>query len=137
MSIKYYQFSKKHFEYELREILKRNKSKFMDDITEEWIKEGNVTWERIYKISTKNRAVDIILFSSIDMRTNKVRESGGDAVRVVIRWTTKNGPYFKKVAKHYRIETLFKNLEETILLTKENVFNLNIKQFTKEVIEVA
>jgi len=137
MSAKYYQFSKKHFEYELREILKRNKSKFMDDITDQWLAQGNETWERIYKISTRNKAVDIILFSSVDMRTNKVREVGGDAVRVVVRWTTKYGTYFKKVAKHYRIETLFKNLEETIVLAKENVFNLNIKQFTKEVTEVA
>jgi len=136
MSSKYYQFSEKHFIYELKGILIRNKAGFMEDITDEWIKEGNEIWERVYKISTRNKSVDIILFSSVDMRTHKVRENGGDAVRVILRWRTKNGNFYKRVAKHYRLNTLFKNLEETLLTTKENVFNLNSKEFKKKVKEM-
>ena len=108
----------------------------MEDITDEWINEGNTTCERIYKISTKNKSVDIIIFSSVDMRTHEVRENGGDAVRVILRWRTKNGNFYKRVAKHYRLNTLFKNLEETLLTTKENVFSLNSKEFKKEVKEM-
>lgn len=131
---KYYKFSKKHFEFELRGILIRNNAGFMEDITEQWIQEGNETWERIYKITTKNKAVDIIIFSSIDMRTNSVRDNGDDAVRVVLRWKTKHGYVYKKIHKHYRLKTLFKNLEQTILNTQGQVFNLNFKEFTKEVV---
>jgi hypothetical protein len=132
MAGKYYQFSKKHFEYEMRGILIRNKCGFMTDITEEWIKEGNETWERIYKIQTKNRAVDLIVFSSVDMRTNEVRDNGSDAVRLVMRWTTKNGHIYRKIAKHYRLETLFKNVEKSIKEATSSVFQLNYKEFVPE-----
>lgn len=133
MSSKYYQFSEKHFIYELKGILIRNKAGFMEDITDEWIKEGNTTWEKIYKISTKNKSVDIIIFSSVDMRTHEVRDNGNDAVRVVLRWRTKNGTFYKRIAKHYRLKTLFKNLKETLMTTQKNVFSLNSKEFKKEI----
>lgn len=136
MAGQYYQFSKKHFEYEMRGILIRNKCGFMTDITEEWIKEGNETWERIYKIQTKNKAVNLIVFSSVDIRTNEVRSNGVDAVRVVMQWTTKNGNVYRKVAKHYRLETLFKNLEKTLIEATSNVFNLNYKEFVTELKKV-
>jgi hypothetical protein len=111
----YYQYSKKHFEYMMRGILINNKLGFMEDITKAWREEGNTTWEYIYRISTKNSAVDIIVFSSVDMNIDKVREIGGDAVRVVLRWKTKNGNVYKHVAKHYRIKTLFDNLKDTLV----------------------
>lgn len=130
---KYYQFSKKHFEFELKGILLRNRLGFMQDITEEWLDEGNTSWERIYKITTKNKAVDIIIFSSVDIKTNEVRDNGADAVRVVMRWKTKNGVVFKKVKKHYRLKTLFQNLEHTISEAQQMVFGLNFKEFTKVV----
>lgn len=131
--VQYYQFTKKHFEYELKGILIRNRMGFMQDITEEWLAEGNSAWERIYKISTKNKSVDIILFSSIDIRTDSVRDNGTDRVRVITRWKTKNGPVYKKIHHHNRLETLFKNLEITIKNIQSEVFNLNYKEFTKAV----
>lgn len=130
----YYQFTKAHFEYELKGILIRNKAGFMEDITNDWLKEGKDTWERIYKISTKNKSVDIILFSSIDIRTGKVRNNGTDRVRVVKRWKTKNGFLYKKIHHHNRLSTLFKNLEQTITTTQKQVFSLNYKEFSKEAV---
>ena len=127
----YYKFSRKHFEFELKGILIRNRMGFMQDITEEWLSEGNETWERIYKVSTKNKSVDIILFSSIDIRTNNVRDNGADRVRVVLRWKTKNGPVYKKIHHHNRLDTLFKNLECTIKKLQTEVFNLNYREFAK------
>lgn len=128
----YYQFTRAHFEYELKWILIRNQSGFMEDITEQWLSEGNNSWERLYKISTKNKSVDIILFSSIDIRTNKVRNNGTDRVRVILRWKTKHGYVYKKIHHHNRLETLFKNLQHTILTTQKQVFSLNFKEFRKE-----
>lgn len=127
---RYYQFSKKHFQYMLRGILIKDRIGFMEDITTQWREEGNETWEHIYKISTKNRSVDIIIFSSVDMNTDKVRDIGGDAVRVVLRWKTKNGYIYKHIAKHYRIKTLFDNLEQTLINIQPQVFELKFKEFT-------
>jgi hypothetical protein len=129
MAKQYYQFSKKHFEYGVKGILINKRAGFLEDITDEWLNSGKETWERIYKISTKNRAVDIIIFSSIDMRTNEVREIGADAVRVVTRWTTRRGELFKRVGKHLRIKTLFNNLEKSILKAQGEVFGLNPDEF--------
>ena len=70
---------------------------FLSEITDEQIEEGNSTWERIYKITTKNPSVDIVLFSSIDIRTDKVRDHAQDAVRLVLRWKTKMDTYIKKM----------------------------------------
>lgn len=128
----YYQYNRKHFEYDLKGILIRNKVGFLEDITEEWQKE-NYTWEIIYAVKTKNKSVDIIIFSSIDINTNFVRDIGSDAVKVVMRWQTKNGPVYKKVAHHYRLKTLFDNLENTLIQANSNIFNLNFKEFSKEV----
>jgi len=133
MGMEYYKYSEKHFCYKLKGILIENKAGFMKDITDEYIKEGNKTWEKIFAISTKNKAVDIIVYSSIDMRTHEVREKGGDAVRLVMAWHTKNGTFYKHIAKHLRIKTLFDNLKETILTTQANVFALNIKEFSKDI----
>lgn len=129
----YYKFSRKHFEYELKGILIRNRLGFMNDITEEWLAEGKESWERIYKISTKNKSVDIILFSSIDIRTNEVRDNGADRVRVILRWKTKKGDVFKKVHHHNRLETLFKNLEWSIGNAQKEVFELKYTEFSKVV----
>ena len=131
--MKYYKYSRKHFEYEFRGILINNQIGFLNDITEEWKKQGNETWERIYKISTKNKSLNIIVFSSIDINTNQVREIGGDAVRLVAAWTTKNGVVYKRISKHYRIESLFKNIERSLMSMQEQLFKLNYKEFSKAI----
>ena len=130
---RYYQFSKNHFEYDVRNFLIKNKLGFLSDITQDYIADGGETWERIYKISTRNRSVDIIVFSSVDMRSNHVRENGDDAVRLVMRWKTKNGYVYKKLAKHLRIKTLFNNMHKTVKEAQQSVFNLAYKEFSKEV----
>lgn len=133
MTKRYYQFSKKHFEYGVRNFLIENRLGFLTDITQDYIAEGGETWERIYKISTRNRAVDIIVFSSVDMRTNHVREHGDDAVRLVMRWKTRNGYVYKRLAKHLRISTLFNNMHKTVSKAQQSVFNLSYGDFSKEV----
>ena len=125
---RYKKFGKSEFEYELRGILIRNKLGYLTDITDEY-REESPTWERIYSISTKNRAVRILVFSSIDIRTGFVREHGDDAVRLVMEWTTRNGKMHKRIAKHLRIKTLFANMEKSITQAQQEVFNLKYNEF--------
>ena len=117
-------FTLGQFEYQLKNILYQNRAGFMSDITREWQEEGNATWEHIYKITTRNPSVDIIVFSSVDMRTNKVRENGDDRVRLVFRWRTKNGYRWRKIGRHNRIATLFDNVKNSILNAQGLVFKL-------------
>lgn len=133
MARQYYKFSKKHFEYGVRNFLIKNRLGFMKDITEEYIAEGNDTWERVYSISTRNRAVDILVYSSVGIKTDYVREHGDDAVRLVLRWKTRNGYVYKRIAKHLRIKTLFQNMRESVEKAQNSVFNLNYSDFSKEV----
>lgn len=128
---KYYQFGRKHFEYEMRGLLIKNKLGFMEDITDELSLEGPL-WERVYKVSTKNKSLDIIVYSSVDIRTNYVRENSMDAVRLVLRWKTKSGYVYKKISKHLRIETLFFNIKKSLIEANKEVFNLNYREFAKE-----
>ena len=130
---RYYKYTKKHFEWGVRNFLIENKLGFLKDITEEYINEGNETWERVYSISTRNRAVDILVYSSVDIRTNQTRDYGDDAVRLVLRWKTKNGYVYKRIAKHLRIETLFQNMKKSVEKAQNSVFNLNYREFSKEV----
>lgn len=133
MARQYRQFGKKEFEWNVRNFLIENRLGFMKDITNELIEEGNPTWEHIYSISTRNRAVDIIVYSSIDIRSSHVRNHGDDAVRLVLRWKTRNGYVYKRLAKHLRIKTLFNNMKKTIEEAQKSVFNLNYKEFSREV----
>lgn len=129
---RYYQFGKNHFEFGVREFLIKNRLGFLKDITEEYIAEGNSTWEHIYTISTANRSVEIIVFSSVDIRTSHVREHGDDAVRLVMRWKTRNGYVYKRLAKHLRIKTLFINMHKTVAEAQKSVFNLKYGEFSRE-----
>lgn len=130
---KYTQFGKKHFEFGVREFLIENKLGFLTNITEQYINDGGITWENVYTISTKNKSVDILIFSSVDIRSGFVREHGDDMVRIVLRWKTKNGYMYKSLAHHQRIGTLFNNMKKTIEKAQQSVFNLQYKEFTKEV----
>lgn len=130
---KYYQFGKKHFEFGVREFLIANRLGFLKDITQEYLDEGNSTWERIYTVTTSNKAVQIMIFSSVDMRTDYVREHGDDAVRLVMRWKTRNGYVYKKLSKHLRISTLFNNMHKSIAQAQKDVFNLKYGEFTNQI----
>lgn len=110
----FYDFSKAKFEYELREMKKKLKFVNYSEVSHDLNKNGYVINESVYLIKTKNPYVSILIYSSIDNRTERVRSLGSDAVRVVLVWTTKNGRYYKKLHKHLRINTLFKNLEGTL-----------------------
>lgn len=85
--------------------------------------------ERVYEMTTKNPNVRILIYSSLDPRTDKSREVGGDAVRVNFYCSYKGELKYKKYKKHQRIETLFKNLHKTIGLANDFSESEDIKKW--------
>lgn len=133
MKTSYKGFNRVEFEREMWKRLKLNNAGFMRDITHEWISEGRYTNEHIYAISTRNRSVDILIFSSILYDKGYTRRKGADAVRVVIRWRTKNGFLYSKVRKHLRTASLFDNLLSTIIQVQKEVYKLNPRKFNRSI----
>jgi hypothetical protein len=109
-------FNKFEFENELQSIVLNAglPSQNIQDITEAMINNGFNTKERIYKIKTAQPNKCIIIYSSLDIRDNRTRTKGSDALRVIVWLRTKQGDFFKSYKKHYRIHTLFKNLGKSI-----------------------
>jgi hypothetical protein len=120
-------YSKEEFEDELKSIVNGIGLPIynIQDITKPLIDKGFNTKERIYKIKTSQANKCIIIYSSIDIRTDRTRDIGSDALRVVIWLRTKQGDFFKSYKKHYRIETLFINLAKSI----EEINNKEIASF--------
>lgn len=104
-------FTKAKFEYELSRIRRENNLSCWKDVTNEF----SNSLEYIYSIPLEIGGLSILIFSSVDVRTDTTRDNGSDAVRVVYRWKTKNGDLYKHISKHTRIDTLFLNLEKSIM----------------------
>lgn len=118
---------KNEFEMELKGIITRLglKVEGIQDITDALNANNFGTKERIYKVKTAQSNKAILIYSSIDIRTDKSRDIGSDAVRVVVWLKTEQGNFFKSFKKHYRIKTIFKNLENTI----KEINSTEIKSF--------
>lgn len=114
-------YSRKQFERELIRIRTSNYLLSWSEITQTFNqKHGEPeSLEYIYSFPTKNRSVQILIFSSVDTRTGRNRDKDTDAVRVIYEWGTRKGLIYKKIRKHLRINTLFTNLERTVVLAFE------------------
>lgn len=111
MAENFMSYNRKEFEHGLTTII----NKFglqLGDYTEKQGKQ-NIE-ERVYEISTYDPRVRILVYSSIDPRTNIAREIGGDAIRINFYCKNKGKLYYKKFKKHQRINTMFNNIEKSI-----------------------
>lgn len=81
-------------------------------------------WEYVYRFRLKNPAVSIVIFSSVYKETDRSRDISSDAVRIVFEWHTKNGDLYSKVAKKYRVDSLFENLVKELIAASEDCFDL-------------
>lgn len=126
---KYFRFHRNQFEYYLNAIsITYGLNRFVD-VTDE-LNEEDYIGERVYKIPTKNKSVDFIIYSAVDVKTDRMREKDNDAVRIVMRWKTKNGYMYKSISKHLRIKTLFVNIRKSILNASCEIFDLKPWEFT-------
>lgn len=103
---------------------------FSYDVTQE-IEFAVKIEEYVYALPTRNHSVKILIYSSVSKKTNAMRNNGNDAVRIVMKWTTKNGDRYKFLTKHLRIKTLFVNIRKTLVAANNSIFNLKYSEFKK------
>lgn len=146
----YKTFSKAQFESELKYIVAKNRlgvwnfAEITAEVAEHAARANQrpiPIYEYIYKVPTKSPVVDLLVYSSVDRNTGKTRDYGSDAVRVVMRWTfAKKHPdgsvivhrLYRKIHKHLRIDTLFANLEATIMNNQQTTSGLIYSNFVPE-----
>lgn len=83
--------------------------------------------EIVYQLSLPRSAASIIVFSSVDISTERTRKNGADAVRIIYEWNTRNGLIYAHYDKRLRIETMLQNLRISIVQAATDATNL--KQF--------
>jgi hypothetical protein len=96
-----------------------------EEVSEELESGGHKIWEYVYRFNLVNPAASIIIFSSVYKATDRSREINSDAVRIVYEWKTRNGLIYSKIAKKYRVDTLFENLEGALINASNDSFDLN------------
>lgn len=84
--------------------------------------------EIIYRLDIGINNTSIIVYSSVDVRTERTRQSGKDAVRIIFEWNTKNGLIYAHIDKRLRVEGLFENISDSIVQAKHNAKD-NLKAY--------
>lgn len=127
----YRKFTLKQFKF----FLYKEGISSLADITDEWRTEGKITMEHIFLAKTRNPSIDVIIYSSVDMRDGKDRNCGSDAVRMVYRWKTSRGERYRRIGKRYRTTNVFSNVAYTIRKAqeKEEVFGIDPNQFVENI----
>lgn len=119
MAENYMSYNRKEFEDGLLEIA-RNFGLQVGDYTEK-LGKAHIE-ERVYEVTTFDPRVRMLIYSSIDPRTNLSREVGGDAIRINFYCKGKDGkPYYKKFKKHQRINTMFSNISKSVSLVMDDM----------------
>jgi hypothetical protein len=95
-----------------------------EEVSDSLNTEEHRVWEYVYRFGLKNHAVSIVIFSSVYKETDRSRDINSDAVRIVFEWHTKKGDRYSKVAKKYRVDSLFENLGNELIAASEDCFNL-------------
>ena len=102
-----------------------------EEVSEELQNEESLIWEYVYRFSTKNSSVSILIYSSISKNNDKTRNVGSDAVRLVCEWQIKNGTVYKKFAKHNRVENMLNTVKKSITSQAKKCFQLNYGDFSE------
>lgn len=111
----YKPYWKSEFQKCLTEVKGRGNLTTWSEISNELDALGQTVWEYVYRFSLRHPAASIIIFSSVYKNDDRSRENGCDAVRIVYEWRTVNGVKYSKIAKKYRVETLFDNLQRDLV----------------------
>lgn len=107
-----------------------------EEISDSLSTEEHRIWEYVYRFRLRNPAVSIVIFSSVYKETDRSRDVNSDAVRVVFEWHTKNGDMYSKVAKKYRVDSLFENLKRELISASSDCFNLEKYSWIPSVMEI-
>ena len=130
----YRKYTREQFESTMSKISDMYHLAHVYDGTEAIEKESGATIkEHVYVLPTRNPAVCVLIYSSVSRKTGQMRDNGNDAVRLVMRWSTKKGYKYRFLAKHLRIDTLFVNIRKTLVNSTKDVFNLNPQNFSDKI----
>lgn len=111
----YKPYWKSDFQKCLTEIKGQGNLTHWSEISNELDALGPTVWEYVYRFNLTHPSASIIIFSSVYKNTDRSREVGSDAVRIVYEWRTRNGTKYSKIAKKYRVENLFENLQRELV----------------------
>ena len=111
----YQSYWKSEFQNHLTSMKGKGNLTRWEEISDELESEKQKIWEYVYRFELVNPAASIIIFSSVYKKTDRSREINSDAVRIIYEWKTKNGIIYSKIAKKYRVNTLFENLEGELI----------------------
>lgn len=90
--------------------------------------------EYIYTMRTPCKTIDILIYSSVDKRTNFMRQTGKDAVRLVYRARLQDGSFaYRRIGKHLRTKKLFVNMRKTLLKAYHGARRLDFSKFTRNI----
>lgn len=106
-----------------------------EEISDSLSTDEHRVWEYVYRFRLRNPAVSLVIFSSVYKETDRSREVNSDAVRIVFEWKTKHGYKYSKVAKKYRVESLFENLGNELITASSDCFNLEKYSWVSSVYE--
>lgn len=86
--------------------------------------------EYVYILHTGVSWINIIIFSSIDIHSNKCRPNGKDRVRVVLEWEYPNvrEPIYKSIGKFKRTEKMLNRLSTLLTLTLAAVHGYDVSR---------
>ncbi|HHQ4734711.1 MULTISPECIES: hypothetical protein [Aeromonas] len=121
----YQPYWKSEFQNHLTSMKGKGNLTWWEEVSEELESGGHKIWEYVYRFNLVNPAASIIIFSSVYKATDRSREINSDAVRIVYEWKTRNGLIYSKIAKKYRVDTLFENLEGALINASNDSFDLN------------
>ena len=121
----YQPYWKSEFQSFLTSIKEEGKLTWWEEVSEDLESEEQKIWEYVYRFHLINHAASIIIFSSIFKETDRSREISSDAVRIIYEWKTRSGIIYSKIAKRYRVETLFDNIKGDLIKASNNSFELN------------
>lgn len=112
--MKYKQYWKSEFQAALTSICNRGVIKSWEEVSTAIQSDEITINEFVYRINLRHPSAAIIIFSSVDKATERTRDIGSDAVRIIYEWNTKNGIIYSRIKKRLRIDTLFENIQESI-----------------------
>jgi len=125
----YQSCSKYEFEKFLCSVAGVGKILSWKEASDELATHENPIWEYVYRFRLRNPSVNIVIYSSIDKRSQTTRSCGADAVRLIYEWRTKRGVVYRKIAKRNRVEGLFENLQLSLVGGSEKCFKLDFSEF--------
>jgi len=120
----YQPYWKSEFQNHLTSMKGKGSLIWWEEVSDELESGSHKIWEYVYRFNLINPSASIIIFSSVYKETDRSREINSDAVRIIYEWKTRNGLIYSKIAKKYRVDTLFENLEAELVAASNDNFDL-------------